>query len=135
MDSRFYRNKGFTLIEVMIVVAVIGILAAIAYPSYQNSVLKAQRADAHESLLRIQQAQEKWRVNNATYTTDLADLNVNATSMEGYYTLSIDAGATGVGYTARASKTSGLTEKAPCNVDLTLVVNGASVTRAPAACW
>ncbi|MDT8425858.1 MAG: type IV pilin protein [Methyloprofundus sp.] len=74
------QNKGFTLIELMIVVAVIGILASIAYPSYQEYVLRAKRADGKAAILSAQLAQEKYRANNTTY------LAVASTaSSDGYY--------------------------------------------------
>ncbi len=106
MSLNLSRLRGFTLIELMIVVAIIGILAAIAYPSYRGYVIKSQRADAHEALTRIEMAQEKWRSNNTAYTADLADLNVGSNSTEGYWALSVsDAGA--VGYTATATRADG----------------------------
>jgi len=90
------RGRGFTLIELMIVVAVISLLAAIALPSYQGMVRKSRRADAITRISQVEQAQERWRANNATYGT-LANTGVPATVTGGYYTLSV-ANNTAVAY-------------------------------------
>lgn len=59
--------RGFTLIELMIVVAVIGILAAIAYPAYTDSVLKGKRAQARTALMELMQQQERYMTQYNTY--------------------------------------------------------------------
>ena len=69
-----HQNYGFTLIELMLVVAIIGIIASIAYPAYQDYITRARRADAKNTLLTIQLAQEKWRASNPSYTSDLSDI-------------------------------------------------------------
>ncbi|OUR73998.1 hypothetical protein A9Q78_01910 [Methylophaga sp. 41_12_T18] len=83
------KTNGFTLIELMIVVAVIAILAAIAMPAYQDYVERARRADAKAGILSLQLAQEKWRANNPAYTSTLSDLTSDTLSPDDYYTLSI----------------------------------------------
>jgi type IV pilus assembly protein PilE len=70
-------QRGFTLIELMIVVAVIGILSAIAYPSYQESVAKSRRADAQRAMMAAEQYMRRYysakdSFANATLPTELA---------------------------------------------------------------
>ena len=61
-------QKGFTLIEVMIVAAIVAILASVAYPSYQDSVIKTKRAEARTALMQIMQQQERFYSQNNTYS-------------------------------------------------------------------
>lgn len=111
------RPGGFTLIELMIAVAVVGILAAIAYPSFMDAIRKSHRSDAFAALSAVQQAQERWRSNSNAYTTALTaspsasspGLGLSATSSKGYYTINIDA-ANATGYTATATAAAGTTQ-------------------------
>ncbi|HID46585.1 MAG TPA: type IV pilin protein [Chromatiaceae bacterium] len=96
------NRRGFTLIELMIVVAVVGILAAIGYPSYVDSVRKARRSDGTAALMNAAQRMEVFYAKNATYTSTLADANIPATSEEGYFNISIPAANAG-SYTLRAT--------------------------------
>ncbi|WP_071873200.1 type IV pilin protein [Atopomonas hussainii] len=66
-----FHHKGFTLIEIMIVVLIIGIISALAYPGYANYVLRAGRADGQAMLSSIMQAQERYYSQNQTYVTNL----------------------------------------------------------------
>ena len=87
-------SRGFTLIELMIAVAVVGILAAIAYPSYQDSVRKARRADAKSALLDAAQRQERFFTENNQYTATIGTGGLNlssATTTDGFYTLTLAA--------------------------------------------
>lgn len=96
------RGRGFTLIELMIAVAVVAILAAIALPSYRQYVIEARRSDAHGALQRIQLAQEKWRTNHGAFASTPAELGLSESSDEGHYAITItDAGP--AGYTATAT--------------------------------
>ena len=69
------KDQGVTLLELMIVVAVIGILAAIAYPTYMSQVREGRRTDAQSMLLRVLQREERNYTRNNTYTKDLTDLD------------------------------------------------------------
>jgi type IV pilus assembly protein PilE len=72
------RSRGFTLIELMIVVAIVAILASIAYPAYTDSVLKGKRAQARTALLELMQQQERYMTQNNTY---LAFTNTGGTTV------------------------------------------------------
>ena len=94
------RLNGFTLIELMIAVAVVGILLAVALPSFLDSIRKGRRAEAFAALSAIQQAQERWRSNNALYGT-LSNLTIASSTSGGNYTLAVTAN-TATGYEATA---------------------------------
>ena len=64
-------SAGFTLIEIMIVAVVLALLAAVALPSFLDSLRKSRRAEAFTALSAVQQAQERWRSNNAAYAANL----------------------------------------------------------------
>ena len=129
-DSR--GQGGFTLIELMIVVVIVGILAAIAYPAYQQYARETKRADAHAALLRIATLEEKFFSNNNQYaasTTTLGYAANPAISNDGYWAISI----TGVGpaaFTLSAAPAGGHVDPACPAITLT-----SAGMRAPASCW
>jgi type IV pilus assembly protein PilE len=109
-----HKSRGFTLIELMIAVAIIGLLGAVAYPSFMDSVRKSRRSDAFNALGAVQLAQERCRANNATYcgsitaatTADPPGLALQATTGNGYYTLTLDQ-VTATGYRVLATPVDG----------------------------
>ena len=83
------KNKGFSLIEVMIVVAIIGIIASVAFPSYQDSVRKARRTDGIEAVLNCAAAMKKQFTVTNTFAGNTPNECTN-TSKEGFYNIAID---------------------------------------------
>lgn len=73
------RDRGFTLIELMVVVVIIGILAGVAYPSYKNYILKGRRAAAQAFLMDAAQRQQQYFLDNRTYAASLSALFGTAT--------------------------------------------------------
>jgi type IV pilus assembly protein PilE len=72
-----HRQGGFTLIELMMVIAIVGILAAIGYPSYINSTIKSNRAAAQSYLMDLAQAQQQFFNDSRTYAADEAALGIS----------------------------------------------------------
>jgi len=135
MLKQCQSSRGFTLLELMIVVAVAGILFAVAMPAYQDFVRKGRRAEAREALLRIMQAQERWRSNNVSYSANLVDdLRQTATSADGNYALSLSE-VSGTGYTATATAQAKQAGDSSC-ASITVTVAGTSTTYGPTnICW
>jgi type IV pilus assembly protein PilE len=128
--QRFLR--GYTITEILIVVAIVGIIGAIGYPQYQNYVREARRADGHAALTRIAAQQERFFADNNIYTADLTDLGYAAAttlSLDGHYLVaSAIAGAT---FTLTATPQGNQTADTACPA-MTLDHLGAKL---PAACW
>ncbi len=93
-------NKGFTLLELMIVVTVVAILAAVAYPSYQEHVRSARREDAKQNLMQMAQKMEH------VYATNLSYANSGVTASSAGYQLSIST-ATSTTYILLATPSAG----------------------------
>jgi type IV pilus assembly protein PilE len=129
---------GFTLVELCVVLAVAGVLASIAWPSFQSQLQRGRRADAVTALLRVQLAQENYRSHHGMYASQLNAL-VGATarrSGEGLYDIEL-LGSGGAGYEARATARAGsvVASDAGCTV-LSLQVRDGLAEFAPSPrCW
>jgi type IV pilus assembly protein PilE len=130
------NNKGFSLVELMVVLAIIGVLGAIAYPSYDSYMKKSRRSDAKIALQAMADKQERFYLQNNTYTTIAA--NVGGTGTEkNYYVLSIDSAdvnafaltATAVAGGAQATDTT------TNNGDCTVIKLTSAGAKTPDACW
>lgn len=91
------RSRAFTLIEIMIVIVIVGVLAAIALPSYQEYVRKTARVDAYNAILDIANRQEDYFLDEKDYATGIGsaagELNVSTTTDSGKYTLTTSMNA------------------------------------------
>ena len=141
------KQRGFTLIELMIIVAIVGILASIAYPAYQDSVRKAKRADGINALVKLQLAQEKFRANCRFYAGAISaaagatntcgasaaasSIPFATTSEGGYYTIAVTA-ATGNSFTISADPTGAQAGDTACDPMVYVHSTGA---KTPAGCW
>ncbi len=108
---RRHTQGGFTLIELMVVVAILGIIVAIAYPTYTDQVRKSRRAEGMGELLELADRMERHYSDQNTYDQTFGGADMTAavlwksTTTSGYYTLSVDAGTTNIAFTARATPT------------------------------
>jgi type IV pilus assembly protein PilE len=115
------KIKGFSLIELMIVVAIVGILAVIAIPSYTEYVAKSRRAEAMRGLGDLLLRQERWRSNNTTYGTYA---NMGSPTVDNY-TLSI-TNPTASGYVLTATRSGAQTNDRCGNLVITVAAGVAT---------
>jgi type IV pilus assembly protein PilE len=139
MEHLAYRKKnhGFSLIELMIVVAIIGILASISFPSYKNYIQKSRRTDAMSALINLEAAQENYRFSNTSYGS-LSQLQaymsgISSTSPLNYYNLTIPS-YTNTSYTLKATAKGVQATDTTC-ATMTITLASGVESKTPAACW
>lgn len=144
------RNvQGLSLLELLIVIAIVGILVTVAYPSYQSMVQQSRRSDAQTALMALQMAQTRFRGNCPHYAQNIGNNNTcgagpagstvdgRTVSQEGFYQLSIEANsATGNAYTLVATPQGTQAGDSACS-PMTMTVNQTNPEglRGPADCW
>ncbi|MBF7073789.1 type IV pilin protein [Glaciecola sp. MH2013] len=122
------RPQGFTLIELMIVIAIIAVIAVIALPSFSSNVSKADRKAAISMLLTTKLQQESYRQENISYATaaQLGNPSVD------YYTFSVE-NVSSTTFTLKLVANS--SEKQANDTGCTTLTIDQSMNRSPASCW
>lgn len=143
---RQLQQNGFTLIELMVTVAIVGILAGIAYPGYQDGVMKSRRADAKGALLGLANAMERHFTETNSYLgAGTTDSNTGSPTIfsttspvdggTAYYNLTINA-ATASSYTLNATPTGAQANDKCGTLSLTQTgARGISTALAVTDCW
>lgn len=126
------KAGGFTLIEVMVTVAIVGIIASIAYPSYLSQIRKSRRAEAQATLMSIAGKQQQMILDTRSYANSVSALNLTVpTSVSTNYDISLSVGtATVPTFTVLATPLGGQSADS-CGP---LSVNQAGV-KSPSSCW
>jgi type IV pilus assembly protein PilE len=127
------RSNGFTVIELMIAVAIVAILAAIAIPAFNDQARKSRRSEAITELQTRQLRLEQWRANNPSF-----DGSGMAALTGTNYDFAAPTNATATTYTLTATAKGGQTQDRARGVScstLSIAVDGPNSTKAPSACW
>ncbi|EKD92182.1 MAG: Pilus assembly protein [uncultured bacterium] len=127
------QQKGFSIVEVLIVLVILTILVAALTPAYRNYQIRSNRSDAIKSILAIQIAEEKYRITNMSYG-DLAAVWPGTTnSYNNYYQMSI-TNNTASAYTITATALSAQADDTGCTT-MTLTNTNGTTTKSPSNCW
>ena len=131
------KYAGFSLIEMMITILIIGITTLTAVYLFTDQLKRGRRIDAVNALLSISLAEERYRSNNTTYGTIAQVWGGVTTSSEGYYTLAIsNVSATSYTITATAVgiQATDSNDSTSCT-PLVLAVSSGTITKTPTVCW
>ncbi|MFT5635176.1 MAG: type IV pilus assembly protein PilE [Cognaticolwellia sp.] len=132
--SKIKVFNGFTLVELLIAVAIVGILAAVAFPSYTDFVSRSNRTEAQRELLRIANMQEQFYVDTRAYTADMTKLGLGNDPFiteNAYY--SIDAALANGGFVLTATALE--PQKSNDSSCQTLSVSETGKKLPASACW
>lgn len=132
LTQLFKKHTGFSLMELLITITIIGILAAIAYPAYTDYLNRTRRSDARVALMNLATYLEHYYTENNSYTgATVAGLGLSSTSPEGFYTITISAIAA-TSYTLTATPTGAQAGDTTCP---TLTLTNTNVKGPSTACW
>jgi type IV pilus assembly protein PilE len=133
--------RGFTLVEVMIVMAIIAVLMAIGYPSYTNYVIRSHRSAAQQELLNLAAVQEKIYLNSSAYSSSITDDytgqadgglgKTGGTTDDEFYELSVVVPAGGQSFTLTATPATGTMQED----DGVLTINSSGVRTWDGEAW
>jgi len=129
--------RGITLIELMIVVVIISILAAVSYPSYREFAARAKRNEAKAALLMGATNQERFYLQNNQFSTDLNQLGFTAnpfTTDTGSYVITVTAPVPTANFTITATYQLGGSEASKCNV-FSITGSGVKASSPDLDCW
>ncbi len=128
-------TTGFTLVELAVVCAMAGVLAAVAVPSYQHHLLRSGRADAVDALTRLQMAQAQYHAAHGLYATELTALRgvPQPASAQGLYVLAVVA--SGDGYRATAVAQGRQRRDTDCSALSVELAHGFTHFGPSARCW
>ncbi len=127
-------NEGFTLIELLVVIIIIGILSAIALPSFLNQANKAKQTEARTYVGSINRAQQAYRLENPMFGTDLANLGVGVSASTKNYSYKMDSATSAYGVYVQGTATDAALKSYIGGVQLVQTTTTVDATSVAALC-